>query len=221
MCNCQIKVDESKYYMEFLESLKINTLKSEDLIKKLKEKYITVLKEDKKKAALLNEILPMIDSSTIEYKEYSQAYFMEYFEENKKNFYALCLLCDKDSNFKRSFEEITNTNRSEWLKNYSQDKNKINKVFLKEIVFNYFKFSTINTIPIIEKLSGSNSTEKYLTELFDTETRSSIVKALFQPFEDKDDMIDIDMFFKSESFKKITNKNEILKMFESYNLLKD
>ena len=92
ICNCLKRVDEAKLYKEFVESLKINTLKSEDLIKKIKEKYVTVLKEDKKKAALLNEILPMIDSSTIEYKEYSQAYFMEYFEENKKNFYALCLL---------------------------------------------------------------------------------------------------------------------------------
>lgn len=220
ICNCQNKIDEGKIYLEFLESLKISQTKSEDLIKKLKEKYLTVLKEDKKKAALLNEIFPMCDSNILEFREFSQNYFFEYFEENKKKFYALCLFCDKDSNFKRSFEEITNTNKKEWSKNYSADKSQINKDFLAEIVLEYLRFSTIRTVPYIEKISGTDSTTKYLTPLFDEETTGSIVKDLFQPLEVNDEMIDLEMFFNSESFRKITNKAEVLKFFETYNALK-
>ena len=63
ICTCISIVDVGKVYLEFMESLKINNIRSEDLIKKLKEKYLTVIKEDKKKAALLNDIFPMTDST--------------------------------------------------------------------------------------------------------------------------------------------------------------
>ena len=205
-----------------MDTLTINTIKSEELIKKLKEKYLTVIKEDKKKAALLKEIFPMIDSSVIEYREYSQSYFDEYFNTNKKNFYALCLFCEKESNYKRSFEEITNTNKKEWGLNYSSDKNFINREFLEGIIYDYLTFSTVNTIPFMEKLTGSKTTEKYFTDLFDAETRNSICKDLFHPLKniEKENMIEIDLFFKSDSFKKITNRAEVLRMFETYDSLK-
>ena len=97
VCMCSNKTDEGKFYIEFINSLKIKTIKSEELIKKLKEKYLTVSKEDKKKAALLNDIIPMIESEVSDYREISHNLFMEYFEENKKKFYALCFFCDKES----------------------------------------------------------------------------------------------------------------------------
>ena len=221
ICNCTSRIDEGKVYLEFMESLKINTIKSEDLIKKLKEKYLTITNEDKKKSALLNIIFPMIDSSVIEYREFSQNYFDEYFVENKKNFYALALFCDKESNFKRSFEEITNANKKAWGQNYSSDKSMINKEFLWGIMSDYLKFSTVNTISYMEKINGSKITTKYLTDLFDEETRSTIVKDLFQSFNETGDMVNVDLFFRSDCFKKIINRAEILKSFETYDSLKN
>ena len=181
VCMCTNKIDEGKIYLEFMDTLTINTTKSEDLIKKLKEKYVTVLKEDKKKSALLKEIFPMIDSSVIEYREHSHSYFNEYFDTNKRKFYALCLFCEKESNYKKSFEEITIFNRKEFGHNYSTDKNFINREFLEGIICEYLKFSTVDTITFIAILTGSKTTEKYFTDLFDEETRNTICKDLFHP----------------------------------------
>ena len=60
-----------------------------------------------------------------------------------------------------------------------------------------------------------------MTELFDEETRSTIVKDLFQSFEKTENMIEIGLFFKSDCFKKITNKAEIFEMFQTYDSLKN
>lgn len=221
ICTCNKREDEAKIYLDYIKSLKIKTIKSEDLIKKLKEKYITVTKEEKKKSVLYSEILPLLESSIPDYREYSHTYFNSYFDERKKDFYPLALFCDKESNFKKTFDEITNMNRKEWLKYYSDDKTKIDKTFLKEIVSSYISFSTIGTLNIIEKISGNSTTTTYLKDLFDLETRNSILLDLFQPFEDTINDIDIDQFFKSETFKnKILNHEEILKMFLTYNSLK-
>ena len=221
ICTCSSRVDETKIYMEFMNSLNIKSIKSEDLIKKLKEKYITISKEEKKKSALLSEIFPLIESTNPDYREFSHSYFMDYFDENKRDFYALSLLCDKESNFKKTFEEITNINRNEWLKYYSSDKTKIDKSFLKSIISSYIRFTTFSTIFFIDKISGAKNTLDYLKNLFDNETRASIVTDLFQPFEDNNNLIDVEQFFKSENFKqKILNHEEILKMFLTYNMLK-
>ena len=170
---------------------------------------------------MFSEIFPLIESSVPEFREFSHSYYEEYFETNKKDFFALILLCDKDSNFKKCFEEITNINRNEWLKYYSSDKTKIEKNFLKSIVNNYIKFSTSGVIPYIEKISGNKTSQTYLNNLFDNETRFSIVMDIFQPFEDNNNMVDVDAFFKSMSFKqKIISIDEILKTFLTYNSLK-
>jgi len=204
-----------------MNSLNIKNLKSEDLTKKLKEKYVTISKEEKKKSALLSEIFPIIESNNAELREFSHSYFMNYFEENKKDFYALALLCDKESNFKKTFDEITNINRNEWSKYFSQDKKQVDKSFLKSIVNKYIKFTTYGTITFIDKISGNKSTLDFLKYLFDNETTASIVTDLFQPFEDNNNIIDLESFFKSEQFKqKILNHEDILKMFLTYNSLK-
>jgi hypothetical protein len=221
ICFCHNRVEESKIYLDFMKNLKIKTIKSEDLIKKIKEKYLTITKEDKRKGALLSEILPLIESNNNDHREFSHSYFMDYFEENKKDFYALSFLCDKDSNFKKTFEEITNTNRNEWLKFYSSDKKKIDKNFLKQIVNSYIKFTTTGTIQYIEKISGNKTTSEYMKNLYDNETRASIVTDLFQPYEDSNSVVDVEQFFKSEHFKtKILDQDEILKMFLTYDSLK-
>jgi len=213
-------VDEKKVYLDFLMSLNIKNIKCEDLIKKLKEKYVTVLKEEKKKSALLSEIFPLIESSNTEFREFSHSYFDKYFEKNKKDFYALVLLCNKESNQKKSFDEITNINRNEWGKNFSQDKNSINKTFLKEIISAYISFTTIDTVLFVNKISGSKSTLEFLNNLFDKETRDSIVMDVFQPFEENN-LIDLEEFFKSHQFRNIIiNHEEILKMFSTYDALK-
>ena len=218
---CSNRGDENKLYLDFVKSLKIRNVKAEDLVKKIKEKYSTVSKEEKKKSILFSEIFPLIESSVPEFREFSHSYYEEYFETNKKDFFALILLCDKDSNFKKCFEEITNINRNEWLKYYSSDKTKIEKNFLKSIVNNYIKFSTSGVIPYIEKISGNKTSQTYLNNLFDNETRFSIVMDIFQPFEDNNNMVDVDAFFKSMSFKqKIISIDEILKTFLTYNSLK-
>lgn len=220
ICTCSNRVDETAIYIEFMNSLNIKNVKSEDLIKKLKEKYITVSKEEKKKSALLSEIFPIIESNHSEYREFSHAYFLNYFEENKKDFYALALLCDKESNFKKTFDEITNVNRNEWSKYFSQDKKQVDKAFLKIIVAKYIRFTTHGTITFIDKIIGNKTTFEYLKNLFDNETTVSIVTDLFQPFEDNN-LIDLEGFFKSEQFKlKILNQEEVLKMFLTYNSLK-
>jgi hypothetical protein len=204
-----------------VNSLNIKNVKSEDLTKKLKEKYVTISKEEKKKSALLSEIFPIIESTNAELREYSHSYFMNYFEENKKDFYALALLCDKESNFKKTFDEITNINRNEWSRYFSQDKKLVDKAFLKSIVDKYIKFTTYGTITFIDKISGSKSTLDFLKYLFDNETTASIVTDLFQPFEDNNNVINLESFFKSEQFKqKILNHEDILKMFLTYNSLK-
>ena len=226
ICICH-KFEESENYLNFLNSLKINTIKSEELILKIREKYLTIPqneKEEKKKSALLNEIISLIDSGDIEYREYSQLYFMEYFQDFQKKennlLFSLCFFCDSNSNFKKTFEEIC-TISTYYLYNFSDDKKRIKRKFLKKIVFDYFTFSTVKTIPFIRDLYGSNSTKKYMTELFDEETRSSIVTDLFQPFDrDYDDMIDIEVFFDSITFRRIINKNEILRLFETYYALR-
>jgi len=221
ICTCSNRVDETKIYLEFLNSLNSRNIKSEELIKKLKEKYITISKEEKKKSILLTEIFPQIESLSSEFKEYSHSYFDKYFENNKKDFFPLALLCSKESNFKKTFDEITIINRVEWSKNFSQDKKQIEKVFLKSIISAYIKFTTLDTISIIDKISGSNFTLDYLNNLFDNETRTSIVTDLFQPFEENNNLIDLESFFKSDQFKqKILNHEEILKMFLTYNSLK-
>jgi hypothetical protein len=224
ICNCANKVNEGEIYLDFIESLKIKLIKSEDLMKKLKEKYLIVSKEDKKISVLLNEIFPMIESSTLEYREFSHNYLMTYFNENEKNFYSLCFFCDKESNFKRSFEEITNTNKKKWNKNFSSDKNMINREFLIEIVNEYIKFSTLISVQFLEKITGTKTTEIYLTGLFDSETRIAIVRDLFQGLGiyniEGEEMIDLNLFFGSDSFKTISDKSEILKMFETYDKLK-
>ena len=155
LCFCNNKFDEAQIYINFLESLKINTIKSEDLIKKLKEKYLTVIKEDKKKSKLLDEIIPLMESTNLEWKEYSQKYLMEYFEENKNNFFAIILFCDSRSKFKKSFEEIIKIYKKESLMNFSENKDKIKRRFLKDFAYDYLRFSTVNTITIIRKLSES------------------------------------------------------------------
>jgi hypothetical protein len=220
ICSCSNKINEGKIYLEFIQSFNIKNIKSEDLIKKIKEKYITVSKEDKKLSVLLNDIFPMIDSPEIEFKEFSQKFLMEYFEENKKNFYALCLLCSKDSNFKRSFDEITIINKKEFGNNFSNDKALINRVFLMQILYDYVKYTTITTVPHLDKANGIDGIEKYLTGLFDAETRLSIIKDLFEDYHKDEEMIDLDLFFKSENFTKLMDKAEILKMFETYHSLK-
>lgn len=221
ICTCSNRVDETGIYLEFMNSLNIKIVKSEDLIKKLKEKFVTVAKEEKKKSALLSEIFPVIESNNIEYREFSHAYFMNYFEENKKDFYALALLCDKESNFKKTFDEITNINRNEWSKFFFQDKKQVEKTFLKSIVFKYIKFTTYGTITFIDKITGNKTTLDYLKNLFDNETTTSIVTDLFQPFEDNNNVIDLESFFKSDQFRhKILNHEDILKMFLTYNTLK-
>jgi hypothetical protein len=220
ICSCTKKIDEGKLYLDFIESLNIKNIRSEDLIKKIKEKYITVSKEEKKLSVLLNDIFPMIDCPDIEFKEFSQKFLMEYFEENKKNFYALCLFCSKDSNFKKSFDEITITNKKEFSDKFSTDKALISKEFLLSILYDYIKYSTIATVPFLDRAYGINDIEKYLKELFDAETRLAILKDLFEEFSKNEEMIDLELFFKSECFIKLTDKAEILKMFEMYNSLK-
>jgi len=220
ICTCSNRVDETAIYMDFMNSLNIKNMKSEELIKKLKEKYVTVSKEEKKKSALLSEIFPGIESDNAEFRQYSHEYFMNYFEENKKDFYAIALLCDKESNFKKTFDEITNINRNEWSKYFSDDKKQINKAFLKIIVSKYIRFTTYDTIIFVDKITGNKTTFDYLKNLFDYETTISIVTDLFQPFEDNN-MIDLEGFFKSQQFKqKILNHEEVLKMFLTYNSLK-
>lgn len=220
ICTCSNRVDESGIYMEFMNSLSIKNVKSEDLIKKLKEKYITVPKEEKKKSALLSEIFPIIESNNADFREFSHAYFMDYFEDNKKDLYALALLCDKDSNFKKSYDEITNINRNEWSKYFSQDKKQIDKAFLKFIVAKYIRFTTYSTITFVNKITGNKSTFDYLKNLFDDETTASIITDLLQPFEDNS-LIDLEGFFRSDQFRlKILNHEEVLKMFLTYHSLK-
>ncbi len=130
------------------------------------------------------------------------------------------MLCNKESNQKKSFDEITNINRNEWGKNFSQDKNSINKTFLKEIISAYISFTTIDTVLFVNKISGSKSTLEFLNNLFDKETRDSIVMDVFQPFEENN-LIDLEEFFKSHQFRNIIiNHEEILKMFSTYDALK-
>ena len=220
ICTCSNRVDETAIYLEFMNSLNIKNVKSEDLIKKLKEKYVAVPKEEKKKSALLSEIFPMIESNNTEFREFSHAYFMNYFEENKKDFYSLALMCDKESNFKKTFDEITNINRNEWSKYFSQDKKLVDKAFLKSIVLKYIRFTTYHTNSFIDKITGIKTTFEFLNNLFDSETTGSIVTDLFQPFEDSNN-IDLEIFFKSDQLKqKILNHEEVLKMFLTYNSLK-
>ena len=44
---CSNRGDENKLYLDFVKSLKIRNVKAEDLVKKIKEKYSTVSKEEK------------------------------------------------------------------------------------------------------------------------------------------------------------------------------